>query len=378
VQTEDVLDAPELLRGCQILIIDDEVPNLRTLERVLDRAGYRDVSTFVDPVEAVRAFESRRPDLLLLDLHMPDMDGFQVLEVVRRNVADDEYLPVLVLTGDLDPAVRRDALAAGARDFLTKPFEVTEVLLRIKNLLETRNLHRRIQAHAHELEDRVEERTRELARAKVEILERLARAAEYRDDVTGRHATRVGVLSARLGDALGLDDERIRILRRAAPLHDVGKIGIPDAILLKPGPLSDAEFEVMKGHTSIGARILGGSSHALLQAAKEIALTHHERWDGDGYEGLAGEEIPLEGRIVTVADAFDCMTHERPYRTPADLVAVIEEVVENRGRQFDPTVASALLGLTARGDLFELELDLAVADSERARAVEAAREACDE
>ena len=203
------------------------------------------------------------------------------------------------------------------------------------------------------LEEKVRERTWELEEAQIEILERLALAAEYRDDDTGAHTQRVGRLSAMLGRALGMSDVDVELIRRAAPLHDVGKIGIPDAILLKPGPLTDEEYEVMKTHTVIGARILSGNTSPHLQLAEEIALTHHERWNGTGYAGLGGEDIPLPGRIVAVVDVFDALTHDRPYKEAAPVPLALEEIRRQSGRHFDPPIAAAFVELVASSELGE-------------------------
>jgi putative two-component system response regulator len=188
----------------------------------------------------------------------------------------------------------------------------------------------------------VAERTRDLEQARFEILDRLALAEEYRDDVTQEHARRIGRTCSLLARELGLPDENAELLRRAAPVHDVGKIGIPDAILLKPGKLDDAEFERIKTHTTIGAEILSGGSSPLLQTAERVALTHHERWDGQGYpRGLSGEQIPLIGRIAAVADVFDALTHDRPYKHAWPVEESVDEIVCERGRQFDPSVVKA-------------------------------------
>ncbi len=346
---------PGELRHARILVVDDEEANVEALRKLLTRAGYSGVEGTTDPRKAVQAFRESKPDLVLLDLHMPHLDGFQVMEGLRPFIPRDSYLPILILTGDQDQVVRQRALASGAKDFVTKPFEVTEVLLRIRNLLETRFLHRQLARHNETLEQRVEERTRELAEAQVEILNRLALAAEYRDDVTGRHAERVGILSFLLAQALGLHSDEAHLIRRAAPLHDVGKIGIPDAILMKPGTLSPAEFEVMRSHTEIGGRILSGSSFPLLQLAREIALFHHERWDGSGYHpGMAGEVIPLVGRIVAVADAFDSLTHQRPYKPALPVEMAVAIIQEDRGSHFDPRVVDGFMEVVTTGGLREL------------------------
>ena len=366
-------EAPEELQGARILVVDDETANTRILERLLQRVGYEEVRTTTDPREVEGIFEAFRPDLVLLDLHMPHLDGFEVMDILDGHISEDTYLPILVLTGDLDPEVKQRALAAGARDFLTKPFETTEVLLRIKNLLETRALHEELRSYSATLEVKVRERTRELAEAQVEILHRLALAAEYRDDVTGRHAERVGVLSALIAASLDLDRERVKVIRRAAPLHDVGKIGIPDAILMKPGPLTPAEFEVMKSHTTIGARILSGTDYPLLETARVIAETHHEQWGGGGYSpGMAGEEIPLEGRIVAVADVFDSLTHERPYKSAASVDESLEEIRRERGEHFDPDVADAFLGVAQELDGVPVDRLVGVPVEILTRGVEAA------
>lgn len=346
----------EELGGSRILIVDDEEANLRVLRRLLEREGYRNLVTESDPRRAEELFRETAPDLVLLDLHMPHLDGFQVMEQLRPLIPGRTFVPILVLTGDPLPEVRERALSMGAKDFVTKPFEVTEVLLRIRNLLQTRYLHRALEAQNTTLEHRVQARTRELEGAQVEILRRLALAAEYRDDVTGQHAERVGVLSALIAEALGMTADDVRLLRQAAPLHDVGKIGIPDAILMKPGPLTPAEFEVMKSHTVIGGRILSGSRFPLLQVARQVALSHHEHWAGGGYTPeLSGEEIPLVGRIVSVADTFDCLTHVRPYKQATSVEETVAEIRRERGRQFDPRVVDAFLEVQGSGRLEGLD-----------------------
>jgi len=297
------------------------------------------------------------PDLVVLDLHMPHMDGFQIMESIRPHIPPNEYLPILVITGDRDSLVRERALSVGARDFLNKPFDVSEVLLRIKNLLETRVLHRQIRRHNEVLEDRVRERTLELAETQVEILNRLALAAEYRDDITGHHAQRVGILAELIARRAGLPEPDVELIRHAAPLHDVGKIGIPDAILMKAGTLTPAEYEVIKSHTAIGGKILSGGRFRLLDSARHIALSHHERWDGGGYlAGLKGTDIPVEGRIVAVADVFDSLTHARPYKGASTPEEAIREIEIGVGTQFDPAMVVAFQQVVRDGGLQELSL----------------------
>ncbi len=338
----------EMVKNARILIVDDQDTNVQLLERILRTAGYTDFRSTTDPRRVLSVFAELQPDLILLDLHMPHLDGFMVMESLKPLIVTGSFLPIIVLTADITPEAKRRALADGARDFLTKPFDPIEVLLRIDNLLETRFLHSKLLTQNQMLEEKVGERTRDLENAHIEVLERLARAAEYRDDATGRHTKRVGQLSGLLARALGLPLEEVLLIRRAAPLHDVGKIGIPDHILLKEGPLTPDEFELMQGHTTIGANILAGGWFPLLRMAEEIALTHHERWDGSGYpRGLEEEGIPLPGRIVAVADTFDALTHVRPYKAAWTVEDALTEIRRCSGKQFDPEIVAALMTLQA-------------------------------
>jgi putative two-component system response regulator len=333
-------------RGARILIIDDHQANIEALKRILRSAGFVSVNSATDPTIGVALVQTWAPDLLLLDLHMPRLDGFGVLESIRPQLGGGSYLPVLMLTADSSDETKRRALASGAKDFLTKPFDATEVVLRIENLLETRSLYTTIRQQNELLEQRVAERTRELEDAQVEMLQRLAAAAEFRDDDTGEHTHRVGDLAALLATGAGLSTPQVDLIRRAAPLHDVGKIGIPDSILLKAGRLTDEEQRIMRTHVTIGALMLAGGRSALVQTAERIALLHHERWDGKGYPyGYAGERIPIEARVVAVADFLDALTHKRPYRPAWSIKKTIAEIVAGRGAHFDPAVVDALLAI---------------------------------
>lgn len=343
-------------RRARILIVEDEEANIRLLERLLKRNGSSvDLQSTMDPREVPALYTKFQPDLILLDLHMPHRDGFAVMDELKPLVPAGSYLPILVLTADVTPEARQRALAGGAEDFVTKPFDATEVLLRVKNMLRTRFLHLQLQNHNQILEEKVQERTRELSdahheleEAHLDLLDRMALAAEYRDDETGQHTKRVGQASAFLARASGQSQEQVMLIRRAAPLHDVGKIAIPDLILLKPGRLTPEEFEVMKTHTTIGAQMLSGGRFPLLQLAEQIALTHHERWDGAGYpRRLKGDAIPMAGRIVAVADAYDALTHERPYKHAWPAAEAVAELERNAGTQFDPALVEAFLGLRA-------------------------------
>jgi putative two-component system response regulator len=342
-------------RTARIVIVDDERVNLRAFGRALNRLGFAHVEGFSDPVEGLEAILDDPPDLVLLDICMDPLDGFDVLERLAPLRHREGYLPVLILTGERSPEIRQRALRAGGKDFLHKPVDLTELEARILNLLETGALHRQLRDARDRMEERVLARTRELEDARVEILGRLALAAEYRDDATGRHQERVGILSALLAARMGLDGDMVSVLRLAAPLHDLGKIAIPDHILHKPGPLTAEEYARMRGHTVKGAELLAGSPHRVLEVARVVALSHHERWDGQGYPaGLSGEAIPLVGRIVSVADVFDSLTHRRAYKEAYAVDDTMAHIRGDRGTAFDPRVVDALEELHEMGQLDSL------------------------
>jgi putative two-component system response regulator len=335
----------------RILIVDDEPTNVRLLDQVLRRGGYGNVRSTNDSAQALPLFEEFRPDAVILDLIMPAPDGYAVLEQLRGRMPEVE-VPIVVITADVTPEAKQRALSLGAIDFLTKPFDQTEVLLRLANVLDVRYNHLRMRADRVLLEDKVRERTADLEGAQNEILDRLARSAEFRDDDTGEHTQRVGRIAASLARALQVDERDVRLIRRAAPLHDIGKVGIPDEILLKKGPLTPEERLLMQGHTFIGARILSGSRFRVLQLAETIAMRHHERWDGTGYpDRIAGARVPVAARITAVADVWDALTHERPYKKAWTVEAAAEELRKQRERQFDPEVVAAFLELLRTGSL---------------------------
>ncbi|HEX3510235.1 MAG TPA: HD domain-containing phosphohydrolase [Solirubrobacteraceae bacterium] len=334
------------LKQLQIIAVDDEESNLLLLRRILEREGYTNLHTTTDPAQVAGMFATLRPRLVMLDLHMPQIDGFELMQELAPLTDGPRSVPFLVLTADATEETKRRALSLGARDFLTKPLDRTELLLRVHNLLHVQRLQDQLIEQNVHLEDEVAERTRDLENARIEILDRLALAAEYRDDDTQEHAWRLGRTCALLALSLGLPGTEVELLRRAAPLHDIGKIGIPDAILLKPSQLTEEEFERIKTHTTIGAEILSGSRSPLLRMAEQIAISHHERWDGTGYPfGLSGEEIPLPGRIVAVADVFDALTHRRPYKSAWEVSDAVAEISRQASKQFDADVVTAFLGL---------------------------------
>ena len=332
----------ETLQQGRILIVEDDATIVMLLEWILRREGFDQVRSTDDGMEVGELVDGFQPDLIILDLHLPRRSGLSILAEINSKIRPDEYLPVLVLTGDISTEARESALSSGAKDFLRKPFDHVEVLLRIRNLLETRLLHRRLQDRREKLEREVEARTRALEAAQVEILERLTTAVEMHDDVTGHHTRRVGETAAQMAQLLGLNPQQIDLLRRAAPLHDVGKLGIPDSILKKRGPLTDEEFTLVKSHTTIGARMLAGGKSELIRVAQTVALSHHERWDGNGYpQGLSGDEIPIEARIVALADYVDALAHDRPYRAAWPVERIHDEVRVQSGTHFDPQVVNA-------------------------------------
>jgi putative two-component system response regulator len=334
------VDAPALQRA-RILIVDDEPANVLLLERLLERAGYENLVSTTDSAQALPLCTQSAPDLVLLDLHMPAPDGFEVMTQLDPWIRESA-LAVIVLTADTTSDARQHALLAGAKDFLVKPLDAMEVLLRIKNQLETRLLQVQLRRQTLALEQRVYEQHEDLDDARVEMLQRLARASEYRDDDTGEHTQRVGRTSALVARVLDLGEEEVTLIRHAATLHDVGKIAVPDRVLLKPSSLSDDELELMQTHVRAGADMLANSRSPLLQVAERIALTHHEWWDGSGYlDRLRGDEIPLPGRIVAIADVFDALTHDRPYKRAMPLELALEEIRSLSGRQFDPRVVEA-------------------------------------
>ncbi|HTS76355.1 MAG TPA: HD domain-containing phosphohydrolase [Bryobacteraceae bacterium] len=344
----------EIIQNSRILIIDDRPENVLLLERMLAETGYRFTKGITDSRKALAVFTEFSPDLVAIDLRMPFVDGFSLLKQFRSRIPDGDFVPVLVLTADNSRTAKHDALSLGAKDFVTKPLDRAETVLRIYNLLETRWLHKELQHHNETLELKVQERTRQLEEAQLEILQRLALAAEYRDDSTGEHTQRVGWLAALLAKHIGLSGGEVELIYRAAPLHDLGKIGIPDQILLKPGKLTPEEFKHIKTHTDIGRIILSGSKFPILQTAERIALYHHERWDGKGYYQLKGAAIPLEARIVSVVDAFDVITHARPYKQADSPEHATEVIQQESGGQFDPGLVEAFCALQQSREILNL------------------------
>jgi putative two-component system response regulator len=350
----------DIIKRSKILIVDDQEANIELLSGILRERGFIGLQSLTDARLVLPLFAEFEPDLVLLDLRMPHLDGLSLLKQLRSRIPEGAYLPFLIITGDLSDQSRQTALTLGAKDFLTKPLRINETVLRIYNLLETRFLYLELQEQNRVLDERVRERTRDLELAHDQMLRHLALAADYRDDLTGLHAQRVGVIAALLARTIGVPEDEVKLIRGAAPLHDLGKIGIPDRILLKTNELTREEFDIVKTHVAIGGRILSGSSFPLLKMAEQIARYHHEHWDGSGYLSVKGDAIPLAARLTAVADTFDVLTHSRPYKAASPLEDVLAEIKSERGRQFDPTVVDALLKLVSTQDL--LALDQALSD----------------
>lgn len=337
-------DETEILHS-RILIVDDEPVNVLLLEQMLEDAAFVNIHSTTDPREVTSLHEENSFDLILLDIRMPHMTGIQVMEALS-NIIRHDFVPILVLTAQTDEETRVEALTAGANDFLTKPFKQWEVLLRINNMLKTRLFYKAQRIRGDELEDKVRERTREIRETQLKIVQRLGRASEYRDNETGTHVIRMSKSCQLLALAAGLDEKHAEQILYASPMHDVGKIGIRDEILLKPGKLDEDEYEMMKAHTTIGIDIIGNHSSKLLELAQQIALHHHERWDGAGYpRGLKGEEIPIESRIAAICDVFDALTSKRPYKEAWSVDKATAFIKESAGTHFDPTLAGLFIEL---------------------------------
>ena len=345
------------------MVVDDEPTNVKIVRRLLELEGFSQFVTTTDGRKAMTLIRDEQPDCVLLDLMMPFVTGLDVLDEMRHDPAT-AHIPTIILTAVTDHKVRCEALQRGATDFLNKPVDPAELAPRVVNVLAAKAYQNQLVQYSHSLEAAVRERTRLLEQAYREIGLVLARAAEYRDNDTGLHVVRVGRYARIIGEELGIVGDDADLLERAAQLHDVGKIGIPDSILLKPGRLTEEEFDLMKRHCAFGDRILqpysgdepqleigepplsasSGGATPLLVLAHRIAMSHHEHWDGSGYPlGLQGEATPLEGRITAVADVFDALSSKRCYKDSFPVDECFDTMAEKRGTHFDPRVLDAFL-----------------------------------
>jgi putative two-component system response regulator len=327
----------------RVLIVDDNATSLMLLKQVVGHIDGCSVVGFHDPVAALGEIRSRDVDIVLVDYMMPQLNGVEVITRIRAMPGMGD-LPIIFVTTQEERGARAAALDAGATDFLGKPIDPAEVKARIELIARLQDARSKLNAPAAWLAAEVSKAMSALAAREEEVIFRLSQAAEYRDGETGLHIRRMAKYCLLIGEALGLDDETCRILYLAAPMHDIGKIGIGDAILLKPGKLSPEERAVMEQHTTGGYRLLADGHSDLVRAAAEIAWCHHERWDGSGYpRGLAGAEIPLFARIAAVADVFDALSSERPYKKAWPPEQAAEHIAQNSGKHFDPACVSAFL-----------------------------------
>lgn len=325
-----------------ILIIDDQLTSRQILKQLVSTIEQNLVAQdFANPLEALAWTVKNPVDLVLVDYKMPEMNGVEFIRRFRMNPAS-AHVPVIMVTSIEDRNVRYEALNVGATDFLMKPVDHHECRARCRNLLTQHQQYKIISDRSRWLERRVAEATSEIRMRERETLLRLARAGEYRDEETGNHIIRMAKYSRIIAEELGLSRDDAEVIEMAAPMHDIGKIGIRDEILLKPGKLTPEEFEIMKTHTIIGHDILKDSPSKFLQMGGIIALGHHEKFDGSGYPfGKKREEIPIEARIVAVADVFDALVSERPYKNAWSTHAALEYMESHRGRHFDPVVLDA-------------------------------------
>ena len=320
----------------QVLIVDDTEINLILFGALVKKVGDSVSKTFTDSVKGLEWAQSNDPDLVIVDYMMPELDGIEFIRRLRETPGK-ESVPILMITANDQKQVRYRALDVGATDFLTKPVDKIEFLARAHNMLTLSDARKKLADHAAWLSDEVCKATAEIVQRERETVVRLAKAAEYRDPETGAHILRMAHYSELVARGLGLPLADQVLLLEAAPMHDIGKVGIADAILLKPGRLTPDEMEIMKQHAVIGYEILKGSSSKVLQAGADIALAHHEKFDGSGYpNGLKGEDIPIFSRIVAVADVFDALTSERPYKKAWSLEHAEEHIRASAGTHFDP------------------------------------------
>ena len=335
----------------KIMVVDDEDSNLRLMEALLIPHGY-DVILAQDGRQAIDLIEESPPDVILLDVMMPVMNGFELAEKLKSS-EETHHIPIVMVTALNNFDDRIKAIEAGADDFLSKPVDETELTARVRSLVKVKTLHDHMKNYQKELETEVEKRTRQLyssyekiKKSSFDTIMRLSRAAEYKDEDTGAHVKRMSHYSAAIAEKMGLNETTVESILLASPMHDVGKIGIPDKILLKPGKLDNKEWTTMKMHASIGGEILAGAKSGFIRLAEIIALTHHEKWDGSGYPlGLKGKQIPLVGRIVALGDVFDALTSKRPYKDAFSIEKSFAIIRETTGTHFDPDVVKAFFSI---------------------------------
>ena len=354
----------QLTRNSKIMIVDDEDLVIRVVRQFLSRDGYTNFITITDPREALNAIRSEKPDVVLLDINMPHLSGLDILRE-RQHIKPLRTTPFIILSAINDADTKQEALELGATDFLAKPVEKSDLTLRVQNSLIVKRHFDNLANHASDLEAEVRKRTEQLERSREQVVRVLARAAEFRDNETGEHVLRVGAFCKIIAEQMGMSPEWCKQIGLAAQLHDVGKIAIPDSVLLNPNKLTAEEFEIMKQHCDLGCRIMKPMADEelamvrntssvlqlvnelespLLNMASVICRTHHEKWNGQGYpNGLVGDQIPIEGRITCVADVYDALCSDRPYKAAFPIEKSLEIMLNDRGIRFDPQVLDAFL-----------------------------------
>lgn len=349
-------------KNAKIMIVDDEPLVIRVVRRFLMTEGYKNFVTLTDPRQSFELIKSERPDIVLVDIMMPHITGIELLRL-RQQTPATHHIPFIVLSANSEKNIKREALKLGATDFLAKPVDPVDLVLRVQNTLFVKQYQDGLKNLAVRLEEQVRKRTEEIEDSREQIVHCLAKAAEFRDNETGAHVIRVGKYAAVIAKQLGFGPAYCKKIDLAAQLHDVGKIGIPDSILLNPGKLTREEFEIMQKHCQVGCQIMeplaqaemgrlqsssadvvNGVDSPMLTLAANIANSHHEKWDGTGYpNGLKGEEIPIEGRITCVADVYDALCSERPYKPKFPKEKCLEIMLSERGTRFDPRVLDAFI-----------------------------------
>ncbi len=345
-----------------VLLCDDELMNRKVASKILEKEGFSVIEA-QNGKEALEVLKSTKIDLILMDLMMPIMDGYEATKIIKE---DDEFstIPLIIISALSDKEAITKGLELGADEYLTKPFDIVEFRLRIKNAIKIGIYQNMLKEHKSLLEIQVQEKTKELQNALTEvqksekdIISILSKTAEYRDNETSAHTVRVGEMAGLIAQKLGWSEEDIELIRLAAPMHDIGKIGIEDGVLLKPGKLDDDEFTIMKTHAAIGHSILSQKETPLLKLAAEIAHSHHEKYNGQGYpRGLREDEIPISGAIVAVVDVFDALLSERPYKKAFSLEKAIEIIKNDSGTHFHPMVVD--LFLESLDDILEIRRSL--------------------